>query len=118
MSIPEPIAFYSDLYQQASAMFEASPPKPKARQFAGLRVMVENPKGTIRSGVDRDGSPWEQIMQNDYGYLSKATGADGEGLDVFLGDNEDAPNAYIVHQNHPHNGQFDEDKVVLGCSSC
>ncbi len=34
---------------------EESLPRPKSKMFAGLKVMIENPAGSVRSGVDRDG---------------------------------------------------------------
>lgn len=56
-------------------------------------------------------------MQHDYGYVNRTKGADGEGIDVYLGPNEQADNAYVIHQNHPDTGAYDEDKVMLGFDS-
>lgn len=89
-------------------------PRPKPRDFAGLKVMVENPAGSTRSGVSKRGKAWSVTMQHDYGYVARTKGADGEGLDVFLGPDETAPNAYIVHQNDPETGAYDEDKCMIG----
>lgn len=93
--------------------------RPKPRMFEGLKIMVENPVGSTRSGVDRTGRKWSVTMKNDYGYLSRTTGADGEGIDVFLAspiaDNDgEQGHAFIVHQNDPSTGHYDEDKVMLG----
>jgi hypothetical protein len=104
---------------RGAAAFEGEHPSPKPRQFAGLRVMVENPAGSVRSGVSKSGKAWSVRMKHDYGFLPRATGADGEGLDVFLnatpcrcdGNHE---NVYVVHQNDPATGRYDEDKVMLG----
>jgi hypothetical protein len=53
-------------------------------------------------------------MNHDYGFLRRGTGADGEGLDVFLGPDQKARNVHVIHQNNPDTGKYDEDKVMLG----
>ncbi len=80
----------------------------------GLDITVENPKGSTRKGVDRHGKAWEVKMPVDYGYIRGTDGADDEQVDVFVGDKEDAPNAYIVNQVDPETRKFDEHKVVVG----
>ena len=35
----------------------------------GLDVSIENQKGGIRRGTDRNGKEWETVMANDYGYI-------------------------------------------------
>lgn len=92
-------------------------PEPKLRRFAGLEILVENPKGSIRSGVSKSGKRWAVKMTADYGYLKKANGEDGEGLDIFIGPDQHAPNIYVVHQNQPDTGKYDEDKLVVGVHS-
>src|SRR5690242_13318940 len=92
-------------------------PVPRVRKFAGMDVVIENPKGSARSGVDKSGKPWSVTMQSDYGYLRRANGQDGEGLDVFLGPDERAENVYVIHQNQPDTGKYDEDKCMAGFGS-
>ena len=87
------------------------------RDFAGITVHVENPAGTVRMGIDPDGNEWRIEMKYDYGFIYSAKGADGEGLDVYLGPDQEAKTAYIVHQNDPSSGKYDEDKVMLGFAS-
>ena len=84
------------------------------REFAGLTVHVENPAGTIRMGMDHDGEEWRIDMKYDYGFLYCSVGADDEGLDVYLGPNQEAKTTYIIHQAKPDTGEYDEDKVMLG----
>lgn len=85
------------------------------RNFAGLPVIVESPKGSVRNWTDTDGTPGTTTMNHDYGYLPGVNGADGDSVDVYLGPNENAANAYIVHQmKKPDFAQWDEDKVMLG----
>ena len=79
-------------------------------------ITVENPKGSVRRGVDGNGKAWEQTMQNTYGYIRGTEGVDGDHIDVFLGDDIDGWNGrcvYIVDQ-YNEDGTFDEHKVMLG----
>tara|TARA_B100000614_G_scaffold262909_1_gene300999 strand:- start:488456 stop:488983 length:528 start_codon:yes stop_codon:yes gene_type:complete len=85
------------------------------RDFNGLRINVENPAGTERIGVDPDGHEWRTKMKYDYGFIFSQKGGDEEGLDVYLGPNWEAKNAYVVHQVNPYKDhEFDEEKVMLG----
>jgi Inorganic Pyrophosphatase len=81
--------------------------------FAGIKVNVENPKGTTRRGIGKDGKPWETLMQHSYGSIPKHNGEDGECLDCYLGPDETSADAHIVHQNDS-DGNYDEDKTMLG----
>lgn len=91
--------------------------KPK-RRFAGLDVSIENPAGSYRRGQDRAGKTWETRMLYDYGYIRGTLGVDGDHVDCYLGPNEDAPMAYIVHQRRYGDWEkFDEDKCMLGFDS-
>ncbi len=84
------------------------------RNFQGIEIQIENPKGSTRSGVNKRGEGWEREMQCDYGAVVNApTVADGEDLDVYLGDNPDAPNAFLVEQLN-EDGSHDEFKALLG----
>lgn len=83
----------------------------------GIPVAVENRRGSVRSGVDKDGKPWRTVMKHPYGYLEGSRGADGEEVDAYVGPVKDAPNAYVVHQHKVDGTGYDEDKVMLGFSS-
>lgn len=84
--------------------------------FRGIPVVIENRKGTYREGTDPNGEKWSVLMHGDYGYIpDTAAAGDKEGLDVFIGDDETSDYAYIVEQLW--DGEFDEYKVVLGCST-
>jgi inorganic pyrophosphatase len=84
--------------------------------FQGLPIAIENRKGSVRSGVDKDGTPWHTKMLLPYGYFKNSKGHDGEELDVFVGPDKKAPNAYVVHQKKD-DGSFDEHKVLVGVGS-
>ena len=83
-------------------------------QFQGFDISIENPKGSERTGVDADGKPWSTVMPNSYGYLKRSTGADGDQVDVYLGDKVDAKTVFVVDQIDPETGAFDEHKALLG----
>ena len=93
----------------------------RARQvilFQGLKIGVENPKGSVRRGTDvKTGKPWATKMVWPYGYIRKTEGVDGDKVDVFVGPFKNAKTAYVVHQNDPNTGEYDEDKVLLGFPS-
>lgn len=82
--------------------------------FQGLKIAIENRKGEARSGKDADGKPWKTVMRAPYGYIVGSKGADGEGVDAYVGPDKTAPNAYVVHQKDKDTGAYDEDKVMLG----
>lgn len=91
--------------------------QPRNRTFAGLKVYIENPAGSTRSGTDGDGHKWSQTMTHDYGYIKGVDGVDGDEVDVFLGPDEDSPNVYVIHQCDPITKLYDEDKVMVGFGS-
>lgn len=84
----------------------------------GYDVSIEQPKGSVRSGVDANGKKWEQTMNNTYGYIRGTEGVDGDHIDVFLSDNIDDWNGmvYVVDQVN-NDGSFDEHKVMYGFNS-
>jgi hypothetical protein len=79
----------------------------------GIPISIENPKGSVRRGVDANGKPWESKLPWDYGYIKRTEGADGDHVDVFIGPDLDSPHVFIVDQNKA-GGAFDEHKVMLG----
>ena len=82
----------------------------------GFDVTIENPKGSVRSGVDADGKQWEQEMHNTYGYILGTEGVDGDHIDVFLSDNPANGDVFVVDQVNK-DGTFDEHKVMYGFAS-
>jgi len=84
--------------------------------FHGLPLTYENPKGSVRRGVDASGKEWESKMMHHYGYIKRTEGADGDHVDFFLGDELDSDQVFIVNQIDQETGHFDEHKVMLGFS--
>lgn len=88
--------------------------KPRVK-FAGMEIAIENPAGSLRSGVDRDGVPWQTRMLFPYGYIVGSRGVDGDEVDCYVGPAEGAPMAFVVHQRKAGDWTaYDEDKVMLG----
>lgn len=85
-------------------------------EIDGLRISIENPKGSVRRGTDADGKAWETEMRNTYGYIRGTTGKDGDKIDVFLSDTPDRGDVYVVDQ-YNKDGSFDEHKVMYGFES-
>lgn len=84
------------------------------RNFSGLNISIENKKGSIRRGTDADGHKWAVKMNYDYGYIRGTEGVDGDHVDCYIGNNENARNVYVIHQKVPGTDKYDEDKVMLG----
>jgi len=82
--------------------------------FQGLKISIENAKGSVRSGVDQDGHGWSIKMLYPYGYIRCTEGEDGDHLDCYIGDAKESSRVFIIHQNDPVSGSYDEDKVMLG----
>jgi len=99
-----------------------APPKAKRKKwpfqgyvdFQGLKIDVENKRGSSRSGKDPDGKPWKTFMHHHYGEIRGTEGKDGDKLDVYVGKNADSPLVVVVHQQDPKTKKYDEDKVMLG----
>lgn len=87
--------------------------KGKVR-FHGLTISIENPKGSVRSGVSADGKAWSNRLHHDYGYVLRTEGRDGDQVDVFLGPDLRSEAVFVINQTDPRTGRFDEHKVMLG----
>ncbi len=101
------------------------------KQWHGLDVSIENEKGTLRSGTDKNGNDWSQLISVPYGYIRMShksrpeehvgkpstIGNDEDHIDCYLGNDSTAQFVYIVHQNDPDTKAYDEDKVILNASN-
>jgi hypothetical protein len=86
---------------------------PSMRDFCGIPVTIDRPRGFRQSGQGPDGTTWERVYHVDYGFIQGTLGGDGDGLDVFLGEDTQAKTAFWVVQLRA-DGAFDEFKVMLG----
>ncbi|MGL4649039.1 MAG: hypothetical protein ACRC1H_06510, partial [Caldilineaceae bacterium] len=100
--------------EPTDAQKEAGNYKKGHLKLQGLDIALENPKGSTRSGTDKDGKAWQSTMAHDYGYIKRTLGADGDHVDVFIGDRPDSETVYVVDQVDPKTGKFDEHKVMMG----
>lgn len=80
----------------------------------GLDVVIETPKGGVRSGTD-----WSVVMPAHYGYIAGTWSAEGRGeeMDCFVGPNLASTAVWIIDQIDLTTGGFDEHKVMLGYSN-
>ena len=84
--------------------------------FQGLKIVIENPEGSIRKGKDENGDKWKTRFYHPYGFIKNTLGEDGEEIDCFIGPNLDSQDVWIIHQKSL-DGSFDEDKCMLGFDS-
>jgi hypothetical protein len=104
----------NELPEPTRAQKEAGNYKKGHVRVHGMDISVENPRGSVRKGVDAEGRPWETEMRAHYGYIKGSVGADKDHVDVFLGDRPEGGPVYVVDQVDPATGKFDEHKVVMG----
>jgi hypothetical protein len=88
----------------------------KKIDFQGLKIYIDRPKGFVQKGTNNKGEKWERVYLYDYGFIKGTEGGDGEDLDVFVGQNKDSSNVYLVTQKHL-DGSFDEYKAFVGFES-
>lgn len=90
-----------------------NPTKLPKMRIGGLNLVIENPRGTVRKGMDMDGKEWRVKMSHHYGYIKNYMGADGDEMDCFVGPNLKSKEVFVVNQNDAQ-GEFDEHKCMLG----
>ena len=105
------------LPQPTDAQKETGDYKKGLMEVHGLGIAIENPKGSSRTGTAPDGTKWSTEMKDHYGEIQNTEGADGDNIDVFIGDNPESQKVFIVDQIDPATGKFDEHKVVMGANS-
>ena len=78
----------------------------------GVQVAIENPKGSTRIRADSGASK----MAADYGQILREHGPDHDHMntDTFVGPHKHSDKVFVVNQQHPHTGKFNEHKVLLG----
>lgn len=104
----------NDRPEPTEAQKEAGNYKKGKVRLHGLDISIENPKGSTRKGKDQNGKEWSSEMKHHYGDIKGTTGADGDSIDVFIGDNPESQKVFIVDQIDPKTGNFDEVKVMMG----
>ncbi len=105
----------NDLPEPTDAQLHAGNYRKGHVALDGLDISIENPDGSIRSGMSKEGKKWSTKMSGHYGYIKGTVGKDKDHLDVFIKKNygEDSP-VFVVDQVDPVTGAFDEHKILLG----
>lgn len=88
--------------------------------YQGIPISIETGRSRIREWHNpHDNTSGMMLFKDHYGYITNGPdGTDGDKLDVFVGQNMQAPNVYIVNQmKAPDYTEFDEQKVMLGYDS-
>ncbi len=80
----------------------------------GLDISIENPKGSMRRGTSSDGKTWEVAMPAAYGYVKRSRGADGDQVDVYVGEDPASTTVFVVDQVDARTKAFDEHKALVG----
>jgi len=81
--------------------------------WQGLQISIENKKGSVRKW-ETDTDSGKTKMLYDYGYIRRTLGADGDHIDCYVNKDNESEKVFVVHQNDPTTGKYDEDKVMLG----
>ena len=77
---------------------EAAPAKLPTISYHGMTIVIENPKGSTRSGVNSKGEPWSVTMTYPYGFIKGTSGMDQEGIDCFVGPDNRADRVYVIYR--------------------
>ncbi len=85
--------------------------------FKGIPIAIENRKGTVRKWKDGYGGTGETKMLVGYGYIKRTNGIDEDEIDAFVGPDPTAKMVYIIEQQIPESGRYDEQKVMIGFSN-
>lgn len=83
-------------------------------RYQGMDISIENRKGSYRHWKDEQGNEGKSKMCCDYGYIRRTLGNDGDHIDCFVRPEVVSDIVFIIHQNDPKTGKYDEDKVMLG----
>jgi hypothetical protein len=82
-------------------------------RIRGLEIAIENPAGSERVGHNPDGSiAWSCVMPDHYGYVKKTEGADGDEIDITIGQDHTSELVFVLDQMNV-DGTFDEHKVFI-----
>jgi hypothetical protein len=103
--------------EPSDAQREANNYKHGHIKISGIDITLENPKGSLRSGVSPKGERWQVEMPAHYGYAKGSVGRDGDQVDTYIGDNPQSKRVYVIDQKDLNTRRFDEHKAVLGVNS-
>lgn len=107
----------NDLPEPTEAQREANNYRKGNVRLHGLDVAIEYPAGSTRRGKDKSGNEWQVEMTAHYGAIRRTVGADGEQVDVYIGNNPASEKVFVVDQVNADSRKFDEHKAILGANS-
>ena len=100
-----------DVADPTEAQAKAGNYKKGHVRIHGMPITVETKKGGTRRGKD-----WERTMTCHYGYIGNTKAADGDHLDVFIGEQPHSEIIFVIDQIDK-NGDYDEAKCILGTTN-
>ncbi|MDC5753533.1 hypothetical protein [Vibrio europaeus] len=103
----------NQLPEPSQAQKEAGNYKKGTFNLNGLKIVIENPKDSTRSGKSANGEEWTNVLPCHYGDIAKTAGADGDKVDCFVGGDVMSDRVFIIDQVEPETREFDEHKVML-----
>lgn len=110
--VPEGMGFNEDMDLMPLDMIEKSRKLHYRTTFAGLPISIENRRGSYRHWYDKaTETHGKTFMKLPYGYIRLTEGADGDHVDCFLGPDQEAPKAYVVHQLRPKYKRLDNPNL-------
>ncbi len=98
---------------------EKSHPVEEKVSYDGVKIDIENKKGSTRNWYDpNEDKEGKTRMNYDYGFIPHTEGVDGDGVDVYIGPSKDSARVFVIRQmKGPDFKKYDEDKVMMGFSS-
>jgi len=102
--------YYDRLEKVENNNGEYPPPIPV--ELHGLPFGIENPKGSVRTGIG-----WEVVMPAHYGHIRFTKGSDEEEIDAYVGPYPESEIVFIIDQKDIESDTFDEHKCIFGCLS-
>ncbi len=112
---------HNDLPHPTLAQEKAGNYRKGSFWWRGIRIVIENPIGSLRTGPTHGGGkPWARVIKGGhYGYLAEVDDEpvrddkDGDKPDVFVGPHPGSDIAYVIDQLHHDSKAFDEHKLVI-----
>lgn len=101
-------------HKPSAAQKEAGNYRKGKIRFHGLDISIENPRGSVRSGVDKGGKPWNVRLPDHYGYFRQTEGSDGDHVDCYIGRHPLSSKVFVIDQVDADSDEHDEHKVMLG----
>ncbi len=131
LAAPTPPPVFAQQLRKAVSRIKApvSTAQAEAGNYRKGHLNVHGMSITLETEAGQRRKPEWPPLKNHYGYVRRVydpssgayvtvgEAADGDHVDVFIGDDLDSHNIYVVDQVDPKTGKFDEHKVLIGWST-